>query len=177
MAKRFWGRVYYEDHCARILQEESAEKSSFAYDDAYLNNHHPVLAHPLFFCSFPHSSDRALPPFDNLMSEGCLENAQKTVLGKRKVFRFELLLAFGHDWAGGVSLRDPEPERLSTDFLSNEDLKGKPVLTSRASLSDVQPKWAIFQGESKYVMATPGGLRTHIAKLPSPMHRDLIINE
>jgi serine/threonine-protein kinase HipA len=53
------------------------------------------------------------PFFDNLVVEGWLETAQMRLLGKHQVNRFELLLAFGQDLAGAVSVIDQEPAHLS----------------------------------------------------------------
>lgn len=42
--------------------------------------------------------------------------------------------------AGAVSVLDPEPEKLSDNFLDHTDSKALAVMTNRASLSGVQPK-------------------------------------
>ena len=178
MATLLWGRVYYQDHFAGILQEEPGEYASFTYDSTYLNNEHPSLSYTLPLQPTPHISRIGLHPFfDNLVAEGWLENAQTALLGKRGVSRFEMLLAFGYDCAGAVSVIDPEPIILSESLLNIKDDKEKVILTSRASLSGVQPKLAIVEHEGKYVPSKIGELSTHIAKFPSSDHPDLIINE
>ena len=47
MATLLWGRVYYHAHFAGILQEEPGDRTSFTYDEAYLNTQHPAIAHTL----------------------------------------------------------------------------------------------------------------------------------
>jgi serine/threonine-protein kinase HipA len=119
-----------------------------------------------------------LPPFfDNLVSEGWLEQAQTRLLGRREVTRFELLLAFGFDCAGAVSIIDPEPSALSDAMLDLDDPKEMAVLTSRASLSGVQPKLAIVEEGGFYRPARVNEPSTHIAKFPSANHPDLTLNE
>ena len=122
MATLLWGRVYYQDHFAGILQEEPGEYASFTYDSTYLNNEHPSLSYTLPLQPTPHISRIGLHPFfDNLVAEGWLENAQTALLGKRGVSRFEMLLAFGYDCAGAVSVIDPEPIILSESLLNIKD--------------------------------------------------------
>jgi serine/threonine-protein kinase HipA len=126
----------------------------------------------------PYISEGGLQPFfDNLVAEGWLEYAQTRLLEKRQISRFELLLAFGYDCAGAVSILDPTPEKLTEQLLDLRDPKEIAVLTSRASLSGVQPKLAIVERDGKYHPARIGELSTHIAKFPSTEHPDLIINE
>jgi serine/threonine-protein kinase HipA len=178
MANLLWGKIYYQEFFAGILQEEPGDRFSFEYDKAYLKAGHPAIAHTLPTQVSLHKSEAGLPPFfDNLVSEGWLEQAQARLLGKRSVSRFELLLAFGYDCAGAVSVIDPEPVQLSQQLLNADDPKEMAVLTSRASLSGVQPKLAIIERHGQYYPTKIGELSTHIAKFPSNNHPDLIINE
>jgi serine/threonine-protein kinase HipA len=88
-----------------------------------------------------------------------------------------VLLAFGYDCVGAVSVIDPESNAISDALLDTEDPKEMATLTSRASLSGVQPKLAIIEKNGKYFPVTPKELSTHIAKFPSPNHLDLVWNE
>jgi serine/threonine-protein kinase HipA len=178
MAKLLWGKVYFHDFFAGILQEEPGERMSFTYDKAYLNNEHPPIAYTLPLQETPHVCIAGLHPFfDNLVSEGWLEHAQTRLLGKRTISRFELLLAFGYDCAGAVSILDPDPSPLSEMMLNLEDPKEMAVFTSRASLSGIQPKLALIKKGNKFAPAQVNQLSTHIAKFPSRGHDDLVINE
>lgn len=178
MANLLWGKVYYKDLFAGFIREEPGDRVTFTYDSSYIEGGHPAIAHTLPVREEPHVSNNGLHPFfDNLVSEGWLEQAQSRLLGRREVSRFELLLAFGFDCAGAVSIIDPEPSDLSEAMLDMSDPKEMAVLTSRASLSGVQPKLAVIREGGIFRPARIDELSTHIAKFPSPGHPDLVENE
>ena len=178
MAKLLWGNVYYKENFAGVLREEPGIRSSFTYDASYLDSKHPAIAHTLPLQAAPWVSQSGLPSFfDNLVAEGWLETAQTRLLGKRMASRFELLLAFGEDCAGAVSIIDPEPQKLSQNLLNLEDPMEMALLTSRASLSGVQPKLALIESEGKLFPAPAGQVSTHIGKFTSQYHDDLVANE
>ena len=178
MARLLWGKAYYKDIFAGFIREEPGDRVTFTYDESYINGNHPAIAHTLPVRAQPHVSNNGLHPFfDNLVSEGWLEQAQSRLLGRREVSRFELLLAFGFDCAGAVSIIDPQPSDLTNVMLDMDDPKEAAVLTSRASLSGVQPKLAVLQDGKTYRAARIDELSTHIAKYPSSSHPDLVENE
>src|SRR3990167_787616 len=178
MAQLLWGKVYFQEQLAGILSQEPGDRVSFTYDSTYLASGYPAIAHTLPLSQTPYITTEGLPPFfDNLVAEGWLEEAQTRLLAKRMASRFELLLAFGADCAGAVSVIDAEPFRLSTNLLDLNDPKEMAVLTSRASLSGIQPKLAIVQRNNRYYPAKIGEISTHIAKFPSHKHPDLLQNE
>lgn len=178
MANLLWGNIYYQDKFAGMLRQEPGERMSFTYNESYLQNNYPRLAYTLPLQSAPFLSQRGLHPFfDNLVAEGWLEGAQARLLGKRGVSRFELLLAFGSDCAGAVSIADPDPASLSQKMLDLTDPREMAVLTSRVSLSGVQPKLALIEEKGKLRPAKINELSTHIGKFPSPGHDDIVINE
>jgi len=178
MANLLWGKIFYSDSYAGILREEPGDRFIFEYDESYLNSNQPAIAYSLSKNKKIHISQVGLHSFfDNLVAEGWLEHAQTRLLGKRQVSRFELLLAFGFDCAGAVSILDPEPERLTNTLLNLSDPLEMAVLASRASLSGVQPKLAVKEINGTCYPATVGDLSTHIAKFPSSEHNDLIFNE
>jgi serine/threonine-protein kinase HipA len=178
VANLLWGKVYYGEHFAGFLREEPGERASFAYDESYLNAGHPAIAYTLPLQPEPHISHAGLHPFfDNLVAEGWLEEAQMRLLGKRQASRFELLLAFGQDLAGAVSVMDPEPASISDALLEAEDVKEMAVLAGRASLSGIQPKLVAKEVNGVLHPAKIGELSTHIIKFPSRHHDDLVVNE
>jgi serine/threonine-protein kinase HipA len=178
LAKLHWGKVFYQDTFAGILQEEPGDCFSFEYDDSYIASNLPPISYSLPKETKKHTSYSGLFPFfDNLVAEGWLAEAQTRLLGQRSISRFQLLLAFGYDCIGGVSIMDPEPSDLSDALLNPEDPKELATLTSRASLSGVQPKLAIIQKKSQYFPVQQRELSTHIAKFPSLNHLDLVWNE
>ncbi len=178
MANLLWGKVYFNDMFAGFLREEPGDRITFTYDDSYISAKNPAIAHTLPVRETPHISNNGLHPFfDNLVSEGWLEHAQSRLLGKREVKRFELLLAFGFDCAGAVSVVDPEPSKLTQAMLDIDDPKEMAVLTSRASLSGVQPKLTVVEENGIFRPARIDEISTHIVKFPSANHPDLIENE
>ena len=178
MAKLLWGKVYFKDIFAGYLREEPGERITFTYDSSYIAAANPAIAYTLPVREAPHISNNGLHPFfDNLVSEGWLERAQSRLLGRRQVTRFELLLAFGFDCAGAVSVVDPEPAPLTQAMLDVDNPKEMAVFTSRASLSGVQPKLTVIEKNGVFQPARTDELSTHIAKFPSSNHPDLIENE
>lgn len=178
MANLLWGKVYFKEHFAGFLREEPGGQVSFTYDENYLNAGHPSIAHTLPLQPGPYISYAGLHPFfDNLAAEGWLEEAQIRLLGKRQASRFELLLAFGQDLAGAVSVIDPDPASLTNTLLDAEDKKEIAVLAGRASLSGIQPKLVAKEKNGVLHPTKIGETSTHIVKFPSRHHDDLVINE
>jgi serine/threonine-protein kinase HipA len=78
---------------------------------------------------------------------------------------FGLLLGFGHDLAGAVSVEDPEPpERQPFDAADEATMA---ALLGRASLSGIQRKLLVIKDGKTYRPVGPDELSTHIAKLAS----------
>lgn len=175
MAKTLWGRVYYQDIYAGLLQQEPNGRCLFTYDLDYLSragSNKIAFSFPLR--PEPFISEIGLHPFfDNLVAEGWLQNAQARSLAVHPLNRFALLLGFGHDLAGAVSIVDPEPTKHSkphgTDDVTNA------ALQSRASLSGIQRKLLVMQ-EGKNYRPVSGNheLSTHIAKLVSGNLPDIL---
>lgn len=178
MSSLLWGRVFYKEHFAGLLREEPGERMSFTYDESYLDSDTPAIAYTLPLRKEPYYSAAGLHPFfDNLVAEGWLEEAQSRFLGKRSATRFELLLAFGSDCAGAVSVIDPEPVTFTETLADLSNPRELAILNSRASLSGVQPKLALIERDGKFLPSAIGELSTHIAKFPSRNHDDLVLNE
>src|SRR5262245_49303963 len=112
MARSDWGKVYLNDSFVGELREERGGRCIFTYDKDYLQGTSPVpIAHTIPVSEEQHLSERGLHPFfDNLVAEGWLLKAQARALGVGPEKRLALLLGFGHDLAGAVSVEDPEPQ-------------------------------------------------------------------
>jgi len=177
MAAALWGRIYYNtDLFAGVLRQEPSGRCVFTYDSAYLEARHPAIAFTLPRQAAPHICEPGLHPFfDNLVAEGWLRNAQARALKIDPTNRFALLLAFGRDCAGAVSVIDPAP--VAEPTLDMGDPTTVAALASRGSLSGVQPKLLAVLDGRHYRPAGPGETSTHIAKLPSGTLRDIIENE
>lgn len=166
MARTLWGKIYLKDIYAGQLLEEPGGRCVFTYDASYLESGQPPIANTLPLRSEPYISERGLHPFfDNLVAEGWFRNAQARALGIDPGSRFALLLGFGHDLAGAVSVEDPEPaERKQLDHADEATIA---ALLGRASLSGIQRKLLVVQEGKSYRPVGPDELSTHIAKLPS----------
>lgn len=176
MANLLWGNVYYKNRFAGVLRQEPGERTSFTYHESYLSSGQPSIAYTLPLQAEPFLSESGLPPFfDNLIAEGWLEEAQTRLLAKRRASRFELLLAFGQDCAGAVSVIDPEPQERGAVHPDNP--MDMAVMAGRASLSGIQPKLALIERDGTFRPARAKELSTHIGKFPSPRHEDLTANE
>lgn len=178
MANLLWGKVYFKDQFAGFLRQEPGERYTFTYDLSYLNSKNPAIAHSLPLQEAPFISEQYLPAFfDNLVAEGWLEEAQMRLLAKRRCSRFELLLAFGSDCAGAVSIIDPEKTELKINKIDKEDPRNVAVYQNRASLSGIQPKLLLIKDKKIFRPAQYGEISTHIAKLPSLNVNEIVYNE
>lgn len=178
MADLLWGNVHYKQHFAGYLRQEPGQRSSFTYHESYLAAKLPPISISLPLRSEPFIYQSTLPPFfDNLVAEGWLEEAQTRLLGRRQASRFELLLAFGQDCAGAISILDPAPKPIVSKLMDLSDAKELAAFTTRASLSGVQPKLTLIKRANKFFPTKPGEVSTYIAKFPSRHQRDLILNE
>lgn len=166
MAKALWGKVYFKDTYAGQLEEKPGGRCVFTYDASYLDEKKPAIAHTLPPHPKPYISERGLHPFfDNLVAEGWSRNAQARALGLDSGNRFALLLGFGHDLAGAVSVVDPNPqEHHKLDHIDEATLA---ALLARASLSGIQRKLLVVKDGKQFRPIVGNELSTHIAKLPS----------
>ena len=173
MATNLWGRIYYKDIFAGILSQEAGGRCVFTYDQSYLQSSLPAISYTLPLRAEPHLSEYGLHPFfDNLCAEGWLKNAQARALGLRRDDRFSLLLAFGTDLAGAVSVIDPDPAgEIKIDHGDPENIA---ALSARASLSGVQPKLGAIKEGRVFRPVKRGERATYIAKLPSPTLPDIL---
>ena len=173
MAINLWGKIYYKDTFAGILSQEAGGRCVFTYDEGYLQSSLPAISYTLPLRAEPHLSEYGLHPFfDNLCAEGWLKNAQARALGLRRDDPFSLLLAFGTDLAGAVSIIDPEP--VGDIKIDRGDPENIAALSARASLSGVQPKLGAIKEGRVFRPVKRGERATHIAKLPSPILPDIL---
>lgn len=177
MAAALWGKVYYNNNLyAGELRQEPGGRCVFTYDTNYLEARHPAIAFTLPRQPAPHICEAGLHPFfDNLVAEGWLRNAQARALKIDPGNRFALLLAFGHDCAGAVSIADPAP--IKEPVIDIDDPTTAAALISRGSLSGVQPKLLAVKDGRDFRPARDNETSTYIAKLPSGALRNLVENE
>ena len=96
MASTNWGKVYFKNKFAGLLEEEPGGRSSFIYDDSFLETSKEALSVNLALDKKIHMNENGLAPFfDNLVAEGWLAEIQAKAAGTRTNDRFKLLIAFG----------------------------------------------------------------------------------
>jgi serine/threonine-protein kinase HipA len=166
MATTLWGNVYYKDIYVGRLQETPDRHYIFNYDTSYIDAGHPAIAYSLPIRPEPYISIQGLHPFfDNLVAEGWLSAIQARALGINPVNRFGLLLGFGYDLAGAVSIIDPtSPEHKP---LNHEDDATLAASLGSSSLSGVHRKLLVVKDKKIYRPVKANELSTHIAKLAS----------
>jgi len=168
MANVLWGHVYYKDAYAGRLQEEPGGRVVFTYDSSYIEAKQPAIAYTLPLRAEPFLSEYGLHSFfDNLVAEGWFCNAQAKALGIDRQNRFSLLLGFGYDLAGAVSVIDPEPQEHRQLDLDHTDEATLAALLGRASISGVQRKLLVVKDGKEFRPVRPNELSTYIAKLAS----------
>ncbi|MDE2825807.1 MAG: HipA domain-containing protein [Bacteroidota bacterium] len=173
MATNLWGKVYYGDTFAGILSQEAGGRCVFTYDESYLQSSLPAISYTLPLRIEPHLSEYGLHSFfDNLCAEGWLKDVQARALGLRRNDRFPLLLAFGTDLAGAVSIIDPDP--AEDIIIDRNDPENVAALSARASLSGVQPKLGAIKDGRVFRPVRRGERTTYLAKLPSHMLPDIL---
>jgi len=177
MAKALWADVFYQNQLAGTLRQDPGGRVSFTYHDEYIAAQGKAVAHTLPVRPVPYYGTYGLPSyFDNLVAEGWLAQAQARALGTSPENRLALLMAFGMDCIGVVTIIDPDPLDTAVN-LTWGDADTAIALATRASLSGVQPKLTVVREGRRYRPTSPGEISTHIAKLPSPSHADLLENE
>lgn len=165
MASKNWAKVYFHNDFAGILQEEPGGRCRFTYDESFIHNHSIGVSINLPITEKEHIYENGLHPFfDNLVAEGWLAETQAQALGIKTNNRFKLLMAFGHDLVGAISVIDPDPQyKIKID---QDSFLKKVIIKSKASMSGVQPKIFVKEKRGKFYPVELNEVSTHIAKLP-----------
>lgn len=163
MAKKNWAKVYFQESFAGILEQRPGNDYLFSYDEDFRKRQISISTQ-LPINKKEHLNKNELHPFfDNLISEGSLAKIQAKAIGSREDDRFKLLMAFGSDLIGAVTIIDPQPDyEIKID---PEDYFQELSLRSKASISGVQPKLLAVKKGKKFYPANYQETSTHIAKL------------
>ncbi len=163
MAANNWAKVYFQDSFAGILEQKSGGDYLFTYDEEF-QKRQIAISVQLPISKKEHLSQNTLHPFfDNLVAEASLAKIQAKSIGVKETDRFRLLMAFGLDLIGAVSVIDPKPNYEIT--IDSKDYFQELSLRSRASISGVQPKLLAIKKETKFYPTNYQEASTHIAKL------------
>lgn len=164
MAFSTWAKVYYLDEFAGILEQRPGGDYLFTYDESFQVKKISIAAQLPVKTKEHLSKDQLHPFFDNLIAEGPLAKIQAKSIGAKTSERFKLLMAFGADLIGAVTIHDPDPGYQIK--INQQDYLQELSLRSRASISGVQPKLFAVKKRGKFYPADYQEASTHIAKLP-----------
>lgn len=163
MARKNWAKVYFKNVFAGVLIEEPGGRCRFTYDQEFIRTYSQGISINLPITKLEHINENSLHPFfDNLVAEGWLAEIQAKAISTNTDNRFELLMTFGHDLVGAVSVIDPEPQTIAID---KSDYLKQVSIKSKASMSGVQPKIFVHKAENKFYPSSMDEHSTHIAKL------------
>ncbi len=172
MANALWGNVYHGTTYAGVIRQLGGQRVEFQYDREYVSANGAPIAFSLPLREEAYICESGLHPFfDNLVAEGWLLDAQSRATKINPSNRLALLLAFGGDCAGAVSIVDPD---RSQKLVDSDEPEIVAAIQSRASLSGVQPKLFAIKESGKFRSARLGEMSTYIAKLPSSTHQNLM---
>jgi len=173
MTKLRQGEVRLKNVRAGQIEERSDGSTLFAYDAGWRA---PIG------CALPvipnvHVWRHGLHPFfQHLSAEGWLREQQARIGGLDQEDDFGLLLRYGSDCIGAVSLHAPdadEPPALAQDI----EPATRAAVGSLRTLSGVQKKLLVVREANAYVPAGPAGPAPFIAKFNSDDIPTLVRNE
>jgi len=165
MAIKNWAKIYFKNEFAGTLAEEPGGRCRFTYDETFRQSHSIGISINLPITIAEHIFENGLHPFfDNLVAEGWMAEIQAKALKTHSNNKFKLLLGFGCDLVGAVSVIDPDPQGQIQ--INKDDYLKEVAIKSKASMSGVQPKIFANKREDKFYPAEPDKASTHIAKLP-----------
>jgi len=164
MANLSWAKIYLDNVFVGYLKEEPGSRCCFTYDESFRTKSKTPIAINLPLTEEKHYYEQGLHPFfDNLVAEGWLAEIQAKALGISTDNRFQLLMAFGHDLVGAVTVIDPNTQyKIRID---QENYLKKITIKSKASMSGVQPKIFAYKRDGKYFPVELDRASSHIAKL------------
>jgi serine/threonine-protein kinase HipA len=169
--------VTFKEQRAGLLREEPDGGTSFLYDAQYLTTDLPAVG-----LSLPKQPDALRWPhglhpfFEHLAPEGWLRRRQAQAAHLDEQDDFGLLLAYGRDCIGAVSVVDPAaaPPAGRSDGLDRETVA---AIAGQRTISGVQRKLLVVEEDGRFLPAGPTGPAPFIAKLPERDPEYLVENE
>ncbi len=175
MAANNWVKVYFQDSFAGTLEQRPGGDYLFTYDNEFQKKQISISTQ-LPIGKKEHINPNGLHPFfDNLIAEGPLAKIQAKAIGTKETNRLKLLMAFGSDLIGAVSVVDPRPDYQVK--IDPDDYFQELSLRSRASISGVQTKLLAVKKDGKFHAANYQEASTHIAKLAGGQFPLIVENE
>lgn len=173
MAKLRYAQIRFKNRIAGHLQETPAGGTVFEYGPDFGET---------IACALPRDEDRHAwdaglhPVFEHLGPEGWLRNRQARTAEIEIEDDLGLLLEYGADCIGALSVHDTEPSKPTPD-LARLDQLTRAAVQSKRTLSGVQPKILVTRRNNRYHPAAQDEAAPYIAKFPSDDVPDLVTNE
>ena len=173
MANLRFAHIHLKDRLAGILRETPGGGTAFEYQPDFGTD---------IACALPRSQDRhdwpagLHPFFEHLGPEGWLRGRQARTAEIEVEDDLGILLAYGGDCIGAVSVHDPESAGRKTNAGEFDELTGAAVAGNR-TVSGVQPKLLAVETAGEFAPAGPSGPAPYIAKFPTPDLPDIVSNE
>lgn len=173
MANLRYAHILFKDKPAGILKEEPGGGTSFTYD---------ADCSETIGCVFPRQNSvhawRAglLPFFQHISPEGWLRNRQARTADVADEDDFGILLAYGHDCIGAVSVHAPDGVHHGVD-LARLDAMTRAAVQAKRTISGIQPKLFANLQNGVFIPAEESGPAAWIAKFPSDKVAHMTLNE
>ncbi len=168
-----YAQIGFKDDIAGTLSETPAGGTRFDYAPGFGET---------IACALPRAEDSHLWPtglhpfFEHLAPEGWLRGRQARAAEIEVEDDFGLLLRYGGDCIGAVSVQAPEAGALS--FAGKElDALTRAAVTPKRTVSGVQPKLLVTRAGGAFVPAAETGPAPYIAKFPTDDLGDIVVNE
>ena len=168
-----FAHIHFKDRHAGTLRETPEGGTVFEYRPEFRAE---------IACALPRGQDRhdwsagLHPVFEHLGPEGWLRERQARTAEIEVEDDLGILLAYGGDCIGAVSVHDPERAGRRAEARDLDALTGAAVAGNR-TLSGVQPKLLVVKTDDGYVPAGSSGPAPYIAKFPTPDLPDIVSNE
>jgi serine/threonine-protein kinase HipA len=173
MAELRYAEIRFKDRVAGNLIETPDGGTVFEYSQQ---------CDEAIACALPRDQDRHVwdtglhPFFEHLGPEGWLRNRQARTAEITVEDDFGLLLEYGADCIGAVSVHDSAGGELNTDNRILDRLT-QAAVQSKRTISGVQPKILVTRKGDRYFPAEQEDPAPYIAKFPSDDLPDLVSNE
>ena len=173
MAALRYAQISFKDRRAGTLRETPEGGTVFEYDPQFPED---------IACALPRAHDSHTwpvglhPAFEHLGPEGWLRHRQARAAEIAIEDDFGILLAYGADCIGAISVHAPGEPPASADEKHLDELTAAAVEGKR-TISGVQPKLLVAKGAAGFVPARATGPAPYIAKFPSDDLPGIVANE
>lgn len=173
MATLRYAHIRFKERHAGVLRETPEGGTVFEYAPEFTEG---------IACALPREEERyhwrvgLHPFFEHLGPEGWLRNRQARTAEIAIEDDLGILLAYGADCIGAVSVHDPE-EHLHQSDARELDALTTAAVEAKRTISGVQPKLLVMKTGNEFLPAKPDGTASHIAKFPTDDLPGIVSNE